>query len=268
MTKRSQPLVVEFLGTPGAGKTTLLNTARTVFQNEGFHPYSVVEAARPFAGRTVSGRFVSLISPARYRKQLLWQVFYYSSLVHRFRFVQSHKQLDQYVSKSQKHRPVEAAIRERRTLYWFQRLMGYYEYLTSHSQPGDVLIWDDGFVHRAVHLHASSVETPDLSKVQTYLDLIPRPDVVIVPCTPIDICEARIMKRGIWDHFRDKGQAELRQYLISASQVVSGTVDYLKAKGWLVIEVDNSRDDLTVTQEELQKKLMNTKLLNGNHFKS
>jgi hypothetical protein len=76
------------------------------------------------------------------------------------------------------------------------------------------------------------------------------------------------MKRGIWDHFRDKSQAELRQYLISASQVVGGTVDYLKAKGWLVIEVDNSRDDLTVTQEELQTKLMKTNLLNGKNFKS
>ena len=91
---------------------------------------------------------------------------------------------------------------------------------------------------------------------------------MIVPCTPIEICEERIVQRGIWEHFRNKSRAELRQYLTSANQVVSGTVDYLKAKGWLVIEVDNSRDDVAVTQEELQKKLMNIGLLNGKSLKS
>jgi thymidylate kinase len=268
VSKGSKPLVVEFFGIPGAGKTTLLNTARAVFQEEGLRAYSVVEAARPFAQRTFSGKVVSLISPAHYRKQLLWQVFYYASLLGRLRFRSRHKQLIRYVSKSQKLRPVEAATRERRVLYWFHHLIGYYEFLISHAQPGEVLIWDDGFVHRAVHLHASRVETPDLVQVRSYLDLIPQPDVVIVPCTPIEVCEERIVQRGIWEHFRNKSRAELRQYLTSANQVVSGTVDYLKTKGWLVIEVDNSRDDVAVTQEELQRKLMSTSLLNGKSLKS
>jgi hypothetical protein len=91
-----------------------------------------------------------------------------------------------------------------------------------------------------------------------YLDLIPRPDIVIVPCTPLEVCEDRILRRGIWEHFRNKSQAELKQYLASANQVVQGTVDYIKTKGWTVIEVDNASDNLTVTHEELQKKLMNT----------
>lgn len=268
MSNRPKPLVVEFLGTPGAGKTTLLNTAHTVFQEEGFYAYSVVEAARPLAQRTSSGKVVSLISPASYRKQFLWQLFYYSSRVARLTFMRKHKQLVRYVTYSQKRRPVEAAIRERRVLYWFDHLMGYYEYLTAHAQPDEVLIWDDGFVHRAVHLHASSVEIPNLTHVRTYLDLIPQPTMVIVPCTPVEVCEERILQRGIWEHFRDKSRAELRQYLISADQVVNATVDYLKAKGWLVIEVDNRHNDLAAAQEELRKKLMSTTPWNGKNLKS
>jgi thymidylate kinase len=266
--KSSQPLIVEFFGTPGAGKTTLLKAARTIFQENGFHAYSVVEAARPFARRTLLGKAVHLLSPAPYRRQLLWQVFYYASLLDRLKFRNRHPQLIRYVSKSQKLRPVEAAIRERRVLYWFHHLMGYYEFITRHAQPGEILIWDDGFVHRAVHLHASTVETPDLAHIRTYLDLIPQPDIVIVPCTPLEVCEDRIVNRGIWEHFRNKSRAQLRQYLTSADQVVKGTVDYIKAKGWTVVEVDNSRDDLAVIFEELQNKLMNATPLIGNSLKT
>lgn len=258
MSKRPTPLVVEFLGTPGAGKTTLLKAAYTFFQDNGFQVYSVVEAARPFAQRTFLGKIVNRLSPAQYRKQLLWQVFYYSSLMERGNFRRRYPQLLRYVVDSQKRRPAEAAIHERRVLYWFHHLVGYYEFLTKHAHPGEVLIWDDGFAHRVVHLHASRVETPDLQQIRTYVDLIPQPDILIVPCTPLDVCEERIVQRGIWEHFRDKSRAELRQYLTSANQAVHEAVDYVKAKGWMVLEVDNSSNNLTSVHEELQKKLMNT----------
>ena len=268
MSESAKPLVVEFFGTPGAGKTTLLKAARTNFQERGLQAYSVVEAARPFVQRTFLGHVVHRLSPAQYRKPLLWQVFYYTSLVYRLRFMRRQKQLVRYVSDSQKRRPVEAAIRERRVLFWFHHLMGYYEFLTAHGRPGEVLIWDDGFVHRAVHLHASTVETPDMADIRTYVDLIPKPDLVIVPCTPLEVCEERIRQRGVWEHFQNKGQAELKRYLTSASQVVNGTVDYIKAKGWNVIEVDNSSNHLTITHEELQKKLMNILPLIANNLKA
>ena len=258
MSESAKLLVVEFLGTPGAGKTTLLKATRAIFEERGLHAYSVVDAARPFAQRTFSGKLINRLSPARYRKQLLWQVFYYTSLVDRRRFMRRHKRLVRYVSSSLKHRPAEAAIRERRVLYWFHHLMGYYEFLVRHGRPGEVLIWDDGFVHRAVHLHASTVEIPDPADIRAYLDLIPQPDMVIVPCTPLEICEERIRQRGIWKHFRNKSQAELRQYLSHSGQVVNEAVDHLKAKGWKVIEVDNGSDNLAITHEELKKKLMNT----------
>ena len=267
MSQSTKPLVVEFFGTPGAGKTTLLKAARTIFQERGFQAYSVVDAARPYAQRTFLGKAVNRLSPTQYRKQLLWQVFYYTSFVDRLKFMRKHQQLARYVTHSQKHRPVEAAIRERRVLYWFHHLMGYYEFLTAHAQPGEVLIWDDGFVHRAVHLHASMVETPSMADIRTYVDLIPQPDIVIVPCTPIEVCEERILQRGIWKHFQNKKRAELKRYLTSADRVVQGTLDYIKSRGWLVVEVDNSCADLALTNAELQKKLMNSTPLLANNSK-
>jgi Ser/Thr protein kinase RdoA (MazF antagonist) len=250
-------LIVEFLGTPGAGKTTLMDAVRDILQLEGVRGYSVVEAARPFALRTFPGNIVNLLAPARYRRQLLWQVFYYMSLVYRLKFLHRHRRLVSYVLSSQKRRPPEAAIRERRVLYWFYHLMGYYEFLTAYARPGEALIFDDGFVHRAVHLHASTVETPDPARIKAYIDLIPHPDIVIVPRAPLEVCENRILRRGIWKHFRNKSRDELRQYLASSNQVVKATMDCINAEEWRVIEVENGNGDFTLALEELRKKLMN-----------
>lgn len=257
MSADPKPLVIEFLGTPGAGKTTLMAAVRAMLQENGYNAYSVVDAARPFAQRTFLGSVVSRLSPARYRNQLLWQVFYYLSRGYRYKFSSGHRQLEQYVTTSQKHRPVEAAVRERRVLYWFQRLMGSYEFLTAHARDGEALIFDDGFVHRAVHLHASAVETPDLANVRAYVDMIPPPDIVIVPRVPLDLCELRIVRRGVWEYLRNKSLEDLRHFLINAEVVMNETVDHIKAKGWQVVEVDNGGNNPAAAVRELEGKLLN-----------
>jgi Ser/Thr protein kinase RdoA (MazF antagonist) len=252
-----KPLVVEFLGTPGAGKTTLMAEARAMLQEQGYSTYAVVDAARPFAQRTFWGSVVNRLSPMRYRNPLLWQVFYYLSGGYRYKFSSKHRQLKQYVTTSQEHRPVEAAVRERRVLYWFNRLMGSYEFLMAHARDGEALVFDDGFVHRAVHLHASVVETPDLANVRAYVDMIPQPDIVIVPRVPLDLCELRIVKRGVWEYLRNKSLEDLRKFLINAEVVMNATVDHIKAKGWQVVEVDNGGDDTAAAIQELERKLLN-----------
>jgi len=257
LNTNSKPLIIEFFGTPGAGKTTLVKAARELLKKQGIHAYSVMEAARPFAARTFLGRLVNRLSPIRYRRQLLWQVFNLTSLAYGLKFRREHRQLIKYVADSQKRRPAESGIRERRVLHWFHHLVGRYEFLSTYAQAGEALIFDDGFVHRAVHLHASAVEMPDPTQVRTYMDLIPQPDLVIVPCTPLEICEERITKRGIWKHFRNKGRGELKQFLISSNCAVNEATDYIKIKGWRVVEVDNGHNFLEITREELQNKLMN-----------
>ncbi len=253
----TKPLIVEFFGTPGAGKTTLMKAALEIFKEQGIHAYSVIEAARPLAGRTFLGKLVNRLAPARYRKQLLWQVFNLTSFAYRRTFLHKHKQLIKYVSESQERRPAGAALRERRVLHWFHHLMGRYEFLSAYLQPGEALIFDDGFVHRVVHLHASIVEMPDPAQVRFYMDLIPQPGIVIVPCVPIDICEERIILRGVWKHYHNRPRADLRRYLESSNRALNTTLNHIRVRGWQVVEVDNSHNDLDRTREELRNKLMN-----------
>ena len=247
---------VEFIGTPGAGKTTLLPAVKEYFAAQGFNACSVVEAARPFAQRTLPGRSICRLAPQALQRPLLWQVFYHLSRLYRLKFFIRHPQLSGMVYSFQKRRPISEADRHH-VLHWFFHLVGAYEFLNSHAGPEDVLIFDEGFVHRVVQLYASEKEDPDKELVLAYLDLVPRPDLVIFTDAPREICERRVIARGIWDRFRHKSPAEFSQFIANSHQVVNLAADYLKQKGWPVIDVDTGGDDPAAAQAELQRKLSN-----------
>jgi len=251
-------MIVEFAATPGAGKTTLLAPAVDVLRKQGWRAYPVAEAARLFAGRTWIGKAINLLAPPRIRRALLWQVFSISSFFCRLRFIARHPQLIQLVLRAQRARPASARVRERRTLHWFFHLAGCREFLAAHAQRDEALMFDDGFVHRAVHLYASPVEEPDPGSVRAYLDLIPRPDIIIVPFTPLEICQERVTRRGVWDHFRDSSKGDLARFLANSSLIVNIAVDYARKNQWTVVEVDNGTDDLPLAIQNLRTNLMST----------
>ncbi|UCG25667.1 MAG: hypothetical protein JSW55_06665, partial [Chloroflexota bacterium] len=148
----------EFIGAPGAGKTTLLPAAAEAMAGRGLTAYTVAEAARPFARRTWPGAAVARLAPESWRGPLLWQTFYRLSLLDRMRFFAGHKRLLCLVLASQWRRPASADARQRRVLHWYFRHAGYYEFLRKRATSGELLIFDEGFVHRVVQLFASAVE--------------------------------------------------------------------------------------------------------------
>ena len=249
-------MIVEFIGAPGSGKTTVLPMVIEALQERGIRARSVVEAARPYAQRTPLGQFVCRLAPPSLHGPLLWQVFYHQSSLFMLKFAVKHPRLIWQVLVSQKRRPIAAKTRQRRVLFWFFRLVGYYEFLTTHTRPNEALLFDEGFIHRVVQLNASHVEAPDSGQVFAYVDLLPRPDLVIHTQARSEVCEQRIYCRGIWEHFRSNRPAEVAQYVANAHLVVDLAVDHAKAKGWRVVEVDNGGDDLNALRAELRGKLM------------
>lgn len=257
---RSEPLIIEFLGTPGAGKTTLLPGVSNFLREQGWQAYTVLSAARPFARRTLPGNLAGILWPERLQRIVLWQIFLALSALHRQRFFAHHPGLREWVLHTQKQRPPSADVEKRGVLHWFFRLAGHYDFLQRHAYPAEALLLDDGFVHRIIHLFVSDVETPDETTLTTYLDLIPQPDVLIVPRAPLEICQQRIYQRGIWAHSRHKTPAEIEQYLLHATQAVDLAVKILKNKGWNVIEVANAENSLSQTIRELRQKMMKLSL--------
>ncbi len=248
-------MIIEFIGAPGAGKTTLLPEVTRFFESHGCRAFTVVEAARPLARRTLGGRLVHRLAPAMLKRPLLWRIFYLHGFAHRLSFMAQRPRLIAQVLASQRGRPANADVRQRQVLPWLFRHMGYYEFLRRHARTDEVLLFDEGFIHRVVQLFTSSAERPSPSQITDYLDFVPRPDLIIFVQASVEICEERIYERGLWPRAQHKDPAEISQFICHAHDAVEMAVAHARRKRWLVLEVANDGADLTAVQTMLWQQL-------------
>jgi thymidylate kinase len=246
-------MIVELIGPPGAGKTTLLPTVIEIFREMDMRAFTVVDAARPFARRTLLGRVVQRLPLSRWRPKVLWQIFSRLSLLNRLKFIRKHPNLIWQVKKSQSRRPLGSDVRKRKVLYWFFRLIGYYELLTAYIKPDEVVVFDEGFLHRVVQLFSSSVEEPSKNLIVGYIDLLPPPDIIVLIQASPEVCEKRIYKRGLWERLSHKNQDEISHFVVNAHMAINLAITHCRHKGWTIIEVNNDQNDLNIAQETLRR---------------
>lgn len=247
-------MIVEMLGSPGAGKTSLIPAAREFFSRQGLKAYNVVEAARPLAARTPLGRLACRWLPEPLKGFILWQIFYAYSRRYRPIFRRHYPQLIDSVLRYQCERPISAYDR-RHVMRWFLHLTGAYAFLRTHLKPSEVLIIDEGFVHRVVQLFASEHEEPDVQREMDYLDQIPRPDLVIYVSTPAEVAVRRVFSRGLWERFQRKSQADTLRFLAASQTAVQRAAGYLASKNWPLLQIDNPDQEIDFVGQELQAEL-------------
>ncbi len=247
-------MIVECIGTPGAGKTTLLPVLADFFQAQGLQAYTVVEAARPFAARTIWGKLICKLIPARWQQPLLWQLYYHLSKLYQVWFFMQHPRLIWMVFRFQRRRPIDRTDRQH-VLFWFFRQTGSYAFLKAHARPNEVLLFDEGFIHRVVQNYASEGEEPNLFHMLDYIDLLPQPDLVVHPVADRFICEERVYARGLWQRFQHKSRAEISRYIMHADMVVQEAVEHIKRRGWTIVEVNNDNVETAVVADMLHYEL-------------
>lgn len=260
--RAAPPLVVELVGTPGAGKTALSFELVRQLRGLGFDAATILEAARPHAARTVLGRAVARVAPRSWRRPLLWELFYVLGALEAVAFALERRRLARLVLRGQFRRPISRSMK-RHTLFWFFQLAGRHRFLTSTSIGREALVLDDGFLHRAVALHASHLEEPDAASVAAYVDLVPRPDAVVHVVSPREVCERRVRERGVWRHSRHLSEPELSRYLDHAGRAVETAVGRARELGWTVLPVDNGDRPLERSALDLAEALANVAELAG-----
>src|SRR5438105_3915842 len=213
-----EAVTVEFVGTPGAGKTTLASDLVRALRCRGVVADTIVSAARPRAARTRVGAMISRLPESSLRRVLLWYVFTTASVGHAIGFACRHPALVLHVARILRFG--DSYARRTRAHIWFFRLCGRLRFLTSTARPGEVLVVDDGFLHRSVHFYADPDRAPNLGAVRRYAELVPRSTLSIHVDADVTTCLARVRARGVWDHARHLDDADLRRYLTRADFVV------------------------------------------------
>jgi hypothetical protein len=246
------PFVVEFVGTPGAGKTTLALRLVSLLDRQAVPAMAMIDAARPHVARTRVGRVINLVPSASARRALLWWAFYTLGLAHAVAFAREHRSLTHLVLRSQLRRPLPLR-RRLHILFWHFQLCGRYRFLTTTADTGEVLVIDDGFLHRAVTLHASHCEQPDSAAIARYLDLAPGPDVIVLTIADRDVCETRICERGIWRHSRKLTHPELARLVGNCELAADLAVSHARHRDWVVVGVENSRREFARVEADLAR---------------
>ena len=122
-------------------------------------------------------------------------------------------------------------------------MMGSYGFLRSEAAPDEVIVIDEGFVHRAVQLHASAVESPTGSRLAEYVAVLPRPDLVVHVHASSAACWGRVHARGAWARLSHRSPAEIERFVQHAHETVTLLRAELERQGWPVLEVDNDNED-------------------------
>jgi hypothetical protein len=240
----TRPLVIELVGAPGSGKTTLLPIVLDACRSAGLGPGTVVDLARPLASRTPLGRLVTSLPEGRIRSRALWSVFRWASAGSAITQAARTWPLARQVLRSQRGRPPGAEAGTRRVGYWMYRLLGAHGLFLRHATIGEVLVLDEGYVHRVVQLFASTVEEPGPVAVRRYLSTVPVPELLVAVHAPVERCVERVTARGAWARFAGRDAVELRRFVSSAYRATELATSYARDQGWNLIEVDNATDGI------------------------
>lgn len=234
-------LVIEMLGAPGSGKTTLEPAIEEACRSRGLTPLRAPQAGRLLASRSLLGRVAQRVVPARHAKRALWPVFVSLSYVHGLALVASQPRLG-LTLLAQRRRPPGAMAGERRVVRWFLRHAGTERMFARYGHAGEVLVADEGYVHRVVQLFASPVEQPNPSEVIAYLESIPRPSLLVVLDVPSDMAAERLRARGVWARMAGLEPQEVDRFLESAAAAVEIAACHARASGWAITTIENTRE--------------------------
>lgn len=248
-------MIVDFIGAPGAGKSTLKHTVVDFFNRRGISANLVKQAGKETVRISILGRFITHATPRSLHAPFLWRTFYPLSVASRIPFIIRHQELIRLIVQTQSKRPKGAEIHQRRVISRFMQMIGFYEFLVHRCKPGEVLVFDEGFIHRVILLFASEVETPDPVMIRRYIDLIPKTDLLVYTVAPPEVCKKRILDRGLWGWSREKTDEQIERFIDNAIHTVEIAVDYVRKKDWPLVIIDNQNDGSLQAENALRKSL-------------
>ncbi|MEM7286255.1 MAG: hypothetical protein AAF480_07875 [Actinomycetota bacterium] len=242
-------VILELLGAPGSGKSSVRPLIEAHAERVGLHPIGAEDLPRHVAARTAMGRLVTRLVPASQRSRALWATYRVAGWWHTARFALANRRLSRHVIVSQRSRPAESLRGDRRVTYWFARHMGLHRMCATHLEDDELVVFDEGFSHRTVQLHAGPTESVDAPTVEAYVGMIPTVGVVHV-ATSADVCVRRVHGRGVWDRLADLPTDEVDAFVRNAHATSALTGTALREAERALVEIDNDTDVDTLVLDD------------------
>jgi thymidylate kinase len=230
--------VIEFLGVPGSGKSTLA-TALVESLPGAQSLEEAVRAAIAGSGEDPLARSVARL--ARSPDNKAWAAAYarapdrFSALT---RFIVSNPKTLTAVSAIQESR-AERDLQPAVTLSWILNLMARYQLATEAMEEGTLVV-DEGFAQRGVALLAGGFIESDLDFVPEYVAATPRPYLLVVVDTPVDVCAQRLDERGWSERLAGSGNDVRNRFLQASSALTERIAAHEESSGAEVIWVSGT----------------------------
>ena len=243
---------IEFTGMVGAGKSTVATALAAALQQHDQQVFTPVAASRHCLDRSLLGRLGRRLLPGvwqRGRNPLLRHLVHPFYL---FLFTLAYPRLIWLVCRSQQHRPLTWRHR-RLILKRFGDVAGHFHFLRSRLQPDELVIFEEGFVHRAINLFAWDEDPLDVEQLWAYYQQLPTLDLLIVVEAPTAVCQQRAQQRGLPTSLADKDEATQQRFTRHSARIIqlalSAAADHRP-----IICLDNSHS-LAETLRRLQASL-------------
>ncbi len=188
---------IEFTGMVGAGKSTVAVALATHLQQHQLNPLTPADASRRCLERSRCGQVIQALVPVAWQKQFLNRWLRHVTLpVYQFLFALAHPQLWWLVYQSQLKRQLPWGHR-RLILQRFATVAGHYQFLCSRLKADEVVIFEEGLVHRAINLFAWEEGALKPEVLLAYYRQLPVMGLLIVVEAPDVVCQVRAQNRGL-----------------------------------------------------------------------
>ncbi len=228
------------VGMVGAGKSTICSMARSHLTERGYDALTIREAVQNTMDRSLLGRASRrLIPSASVRGRAHRGVFRLAVRPwHTVGFAVGNLGLVSLVLRALRASPIPWWHRRRIFGLFIQRAAAL-RFLGHRLGEGEILVLDEGLLHRAVNVFAWS-SVVDAAALLRYLGLVPEPQLVLVVKAPSATASDRAVRRGLPKRLAGFDESKILGFFANAERVIDDISDLVEGSESPVVIVDNS----------------------------